>query len=1466
MLRIFLRRNILCSLPVYRIPLLLKPKLMHTEKKQIVFSNSRRLLLAVVWLFISCFSIAQNPLSPALGFQLFTQNGVTFKGGTVNGAIATGGNFNVNGYSSYNATTTAGSGLPYVAIGGNNYALVTGGSFNPLSGYFLVNGTVNNWIKFGSLNGAVNGTNNAGQIKLLKNNVYVLVNSTRQTFNQVQGNGLIDFNSAFTALKNNAASLSACPNNVTTSNFFGLTFLNLNSSKNIWNITGTQLNSISTLYFTSAPSSTKPLVINVNAAGAFSLKMPLLSGVSAAQAPYIIFNFYNATSITQSGNDILGSVLAPNATWVKSGTQKITGQVIAQSFTQTYGALEHAPFSTNLAGCIVCATSTNAGTAQTQCNNPVFTLAANAAPTGATGSWSVVNGTASIASINSPTSTVTINGTTATLRWTVSRSGCASVSSDVVLTNNQISSVAGAAQTQCNNPVFTLAANAAPAGATGSWSVVNGSASIASINSPASTVTISGTTATLRWTVSRSGCADVSSETVLINNLITADAGTDQTQTCNGNRLTLNANPAENGQWTLVSGNAVIDQPDAANSSVQVIQSPTVLRWTVTGGSCTVTDEVTVSVTRPLKVVVLGSSTSYGYGASPIDSAWAYKFDSYLKSIHSQSEVVNLAVPGYTSYHVLCPTGFVPESNRPDPDDAHNITAALQYQPDAIIVNLPTNDIANGFSLQEYSRNFDRTLALTNAAHIPVWVTTSQPRNTFSPEQIDQLLVQRDWTYTRFGSKAIDFWSTIANASNLINDNYNVDGIHVNNEGHDLLYRSVLSEGIPEAICLPWNNQAPVALAGADVQLSNPGNVALSGAASYDSDGVIVSYSWQQISGSYISLGNNTQSSLSLNVPFGMYQFALTVTDDAGATATDTVSVTVGTRILIDAGSIETTSAPDAQGKYWNNLTNAASGAGISGLVTTVNNPTSLSLEVTSRIDGTFDTNGNGLYGYNPVGDVGDYPASATSDYAFAHTSATNGSWTFGGLDEGSEYRFKFWGSKNADNRWIEIRKSGETEWKSYDAGNNSNYDQAAYFTVTGQKTVQFEIRVKDGSSFGYISVVDINATPLISQPLENLPPVSKAGADKVIDLQTADLTLDGSASNDSDGQIVNWQWRQISGTPVALEQENAAVALLSHLEEGTYLFELTVTDNDGAVSSDTVQVSKGNRILIDFGSIAPSTGADFLGHYWNNVQSVVTDASLENLVNVSNQTTGIKFSVPSRIDGDFDVASNGLYGYNTTGTVGDYPATATSDYAFAHNSTDKGQWQLTGLDATKQYTVKFWGTKDAASRWIEIRLAGTEQWQSYDAGFNNDYTRAASFTFSGVTEATFEIRVKSGSSFGYINVVDVLEIKTSKDASVVSARKNTSVAKPTAPVTATCKVWPNPSNGNFTVQIPATGIQEKISLQLVSLSGQVLYQQELNSLGNALNLNVRVRPAAGLYLLKLKSSGKTWMQQVVIQ
>ena len=88
----------------------------------------------------------------------------------------------------------------------------------------------------------------------------------------------------------------------------------------------------------------------------------------------------------------------------------------------------------------------------------------------------------------------------------------------------------------------------------------------------------------------------------------------------------------------------------------------------------------------------------------------------------------------------------------------------------------------------------------------------------------------------------------------------------------------------------------PVANAGTDQTITLPkDSVMLDGSASTDPDGTITSYKWTKISGPVSSnvLNANLSKTSVKTLVMGVYQFELTVTDNGGLSAKDTVQIMV---------------------------------------------------------------------------------------------------------------------------------------------------------------------------------------------------------------------------------------------------------------------------------------------------------------------------------------------------------------------------------------------------------------------------------------------------------------------------------------------------------------------------------------------------------------------------------------------
>lgn len=124
---------------------------------------------------------------------------------------------------------------------------------------------------------------------------------------------------------------------------------------------------------------------------------------------------------------------------------------------------------------------------------------------------------------------------------------------------------------------------------------------------------------------------------------------------------------------------------------------------------------------------------------------------------------------------------------------------------------------------------------------------------------------------------------------------------------------------------------------------------------------------------------------------------------------------------------------------------------------------------------------------------------------------------------------------------------------------------------VKGQ--YQFELKVTDD---GGLSSKDTIQVIVDSSSLQsNHPPVARAGPDQIIVLPLNHVTLDGAGSSDPDNNIVSYRWVKITGPAGSnIANPNSIIMHVSGLVQGSYSFELMVTDAGGLFSKDTVKIA----------------------------------------------------------------------------------------------------------------------------------------------------------------------------------------------------------------------------------------------------------------------------------------------------
>jgi len=371
-------------------------------------------------------------------------------------------------------------------------------------------------------------------------------------------------------------------------------------------------------------------------------------------------------------------------------------------------------------------------------------------------------------------------------------------------------------------------------------------------------------------------------------------------------------------------------------------------------------------------------------------------------------------------------------------------------------------------------------------------------------------------------------------------------------------------------------NQNPVANAGTDRTITLPTNsLNITGSGS-DPDGSIASYLWTKVSGPTATMTGTTTVTLSLsNLLQGTYVFRLTVTDNLGATGSDEVTVvvnpvTVNQAPTANTGGNKTITLPT------NTVTLNGWGSDADGWVTTY-----LWEKVSGPATGTL-TNFNtaSLTLSNLVGGV--YVVQLTVTDNLGATGSSQATVTVNGgsnqspiANAGSNITLTL--PTNSTN----IVGSGSDPdgsiasytWTQVSGPNTATLTNSSSPTVTVSNLIQgtytFRLTITDNNgatAFDDVQVI-VNAAPV------NNSPVSNAGLDQSITLPVNSIILAGSGT-DSDGTIASYLWTKQSGPTATLANQTTATLTASNLVQGSYVFRLTVTDNQGATGTDDVNVT----------------------------------------------------------------------------------------------------------------------------------------------------------------------------------------------------------------------------------------------------------------------------------------------------
>ncbi|MCK4990022.1 MAG: hypothetical protein KAS29_06030, partial [Bacteroidales bacterium] len=231
----------------------------------------------------------------------------------------------------------------------------------------------------------------------------------------------------------------------------------------------------------------------------------------------------------------------------------------------------------------------NAGIDQRLCSSETSLFGND--PLVGTGQWFIIGGSANITDINSYNSFLSnLSRGTNTFRWTITNGTCTSSDEVFIINDMPTTADAGVNQITCEDSI-ALFPNTPTVG-TGEWSLVSGAATFI-VNKAYG---IAKNDNYFKWSISNNGC--MSADTVMITSHKPSDALPMSPLSICVNNIVLPGNAPQygTGEWSILSGSALLTDPSDPNTLADNLGlGLNRFRWTITYEECSSYSEIDVN-------------------------------------------------------------------------------------------------------------------------------------------------------------------------------------------------------------------------------------------------------------------------------------------------------------------------------------------------------------------------------------------------------------------------------------------------------------------------------------------------------------------------------------------------------------------------------------------------------------------------------------------------------------------------------------------------------------------------------------------------------------------------------------------------------------------------------------------------------------------------------------------------------
>ncbi|WP_282031039.1 glycosyl hydrolase [Winogradskyella eximia] len=396
----------------------------------------------------------------------------------------------------------------------------------------------------------------------------------------------------------------------------------------------------------------------------------------------------------------------------------------------------------------------------------------------------------------------------------------------------------------------------------------------------------------------------------------------------------------------------------------------------------------------------------------------------------------------------------------------------------------------------------------------------------------------------------------------------------------------------------------------------------------------------------------------------------------------------------------------------------------------------------------------------------------------------------------------------------------------------------------------------------GEINLGEMNFT--YASPLSYAPPIADAGDNVVVVLPTTTATLDGSLSNDPEGQAITYNWEQIYGPSIIVFNDNTVQSpAISNLEEGVYKCNLTVSDGTYS-STDQVLV-----IVSATGNSSPSI-------------SITSPAEAEAFTDASDITISVTVT-------DLDGTITLVEFYDGATKIGE---SLTAPFNFVWSGATVGAHQISAV-ATDNGGAQ--STSQSVNITVNEVMACTEtsneaQQGSFSTGYiatfetvgsnvtftfelldtdrvgvvaylwnQSPFTETAMDPVSGLTFSKTLSGFNDGETINYAcKFAFSGGLAVTKYISYVVG-SNCALGVEDNELVNSIKIYPNPTSGK--INITSNPNVEIESLALYTITGKLIF--EANNPSNTIHLNYYQK---GVYFLKLVSNKGLVVKKIIIK